>query len=62
VYIHRGKLVVRRMDMIATSSSSNASDDHGLLGIDHEQERKTQSASLGMGLSSAMPPRRGGSL
>ena len=53
---------MRRMDMIATSSSSNASDDHGLLGIDHEQERKMQSASLGMGLSSAMPPRRGGSL
>jgi hypothetical protein len=58
----KGKLVVRCMDMIATSSSSSASNDHGSLGIDHEQEHKTQSASLDMGCRVQCRHAEGGSL
>jgi hypothetical protein len=55
----RGKLIVRRTNMIADSFSNSVSNDHELLGADHEQTLESQSATLDASSSSTILLRRG---
>jgi hypothetical protein len=56
----REKLVARRTNMIVDSFSNSVSNDHELLGVDHEQTPKSQATTLDAGSSSTMLLRRGG--
>jgi len=53
----REKLVVSHMDMSSTSSFSNVSNHHELLGADYKQVTEAQTTSLNAGLLIAKLPR-----
>jgi len=58
----REKLVVSHMDMSSTSSFSNVSNHHELLGADYKQVTEAQTTSLNAGLLIAKLPRWEGSI